>query len=64
MGDLVTTNSGGLVGLMHGQGGLTIPQPFERDIFVIPAAGVLAFLPKLCGHAAAQLLDKSISKKT
>jgi len=35
MGDLVKTNGGGLVGLLHGKGGgLTIPQPFEKDIFL------------------------------
>ncbi len=38
MADLVTTNSGGLVGLLHGQGGLTIPQPFERDIFLFDSS--------------------------
>lgn len=38
MGDLITTNSGGLVGLMHGQGGLAVPQPFERDIFLFDSS--------------------------
>lgn len=35
MSDIVKTNQGGLVGLMHNQsGGLTIPKPFEKDIFL------------------------------
>lgn len=35
MGDLVKTTGGELVGLLHGKGGgLTIPQPFEKDIFL------------------------------
>lgn len=35
MGDLVKTESNGLIGLMHGKdGGLSIPKPFERDIFL------------------------------
>lgn len=35
MGDLVKTESGGLVSLLHGKGGeLVIPKPFERDIFL------------------------------
>jgi len=39
MGELVNTNSSGLVGLLHQQGGnLTIPQPFERDIFLFDSS--------------------------
>ena len=35
MGDLIKTDSGELVGLLHGAGGnLVIPQPFERDIYL------------------------------
>lgn len=35
MGDLVKTESNSLIGLMHGKdGGLSIPKPFERDIFL------------------------------
>ena len=35
MGDLVINESNGLIGLMHGKdGGLSIPKPFERDIFL------------------------------
>lgn len=36
MGELSKTNgTGGLLGLLHGQGGgLAIPQPYERDIFL------------------------------
>ena len=35
MADLVKSDSGGLVGLMNGKGGeLSIPKPFERDIFL------------------------------
>jgi len=35
MGDLVKSNSGELVGLLHGKNGnLAIPKPFERDIFL------------------------------
>jgi hypothetical protein len=35
MGELMKTEAGGLVGLLHGAaGGLAIPQPFERDIFL------------------------------
>lgn len=35
MSDIVKSNQGGLVGLMHSQGGgLTIPKPFEKDIFL------------------------------
>ena len=34
MSDLVKKDDNGLMGVLHGQGGLTIPQPFERDIFL------------------------------
>ena len=35
MGDIVTTNAGGLAGLLHGAGGaIAIPKPFEHDIFL------------------------------
>ncbi|WP_418816838.1 HIRAN domain-containing protein [Pseudoruminococcus massiliensis] len=35
MGDLVKSGAGGLMGLLHGSNGeLTIPKPFERDIFL------------------------------
>ena len=35
MGDLVRNESNGLIGIMHGKdGGLSIPKPFERDIFL------------------------------
>ncbi len=35
MGDLIKTESGGLVSLLHGSNGeLVIPKPFEKDIFL------------------------------
>lgn len=34
MEELVPENSGGLVSLLHGSGGLSAPNPFERDIFL------------------------------
>lgn len=35
MSGLVKTDGGGLVSLLHGKGGgLSIPKPFERDIFL------------------------------
>jgi len=35
MGDLVKSGGNGLVGLLHGKGGeLSIPKPFEKDIFL------------------------------
>ena len=35
MGDLVKSGAGGLMGLLHGNNGeLTIPKPFEKDIFL------------------------------
>lgn len=36
MGDLVKSGGNGLVGLLHGKGGeLSIPKPFEKDIFLL-----------------------------
>jgi len=35
MGDLIKPEGAGLIGLMHKKGGdLTIPKPYERDIFL------------------------------
>lgn len=35
MGELIKSEGGGLVSLLHGKGGnLAIPKPFERDIFL------------------------------
>lgn len=35
MEDLVSTDGGGLIGLLHGNGGnLVVPKPFEKDIFL------------------------------
>lgn len=35
MGDLIKPEGSGVVSLFHGgNGGLVIPQPFERDIFL------------------------------
>ncbi len=35
MGNLIKTDSGGLVSLLHGSNGeLVIPKPFEKDIFL------------------------------
>lgn len=35
MGDLVKTGGSGLVGLLHGKNGeISIPKPFEKDIFL------------------------------
>lgn len=34
MSDIIKTEGTGLMGLMRGQGGLTIPKPFEHDIFL------------------------------
>lgn len=35
MGDLVETGGSGLVGLLHGKNGeISIPKPFEKDIFL------------------------------
>lgn len=35
MSDLIKSNESGLVGLLHGKGnGLSIPKPFEKDIYL------------------------------
>ena len=35
MSELINVEGGGIVGLLHGKGGdLTIPKPFEREIFL------------------------------
>lgn len=35
MGELANTNSGGLLNLLHGKGGeISVPKPFEKDIFL------------------------------
>lgn len=35
MSDLITTETGGLMGLLHNQNGeLAVPKPFEKDIFL------------------------------
>lgn len=35
MSDLIKTNGGGLASLLHGkEGGLVLPKPFERDIYL------------------------------
>lgn len=35
MSDIIKADSGGIVGMLHGRsGGLSIPKPFERDIFL------------------------------
>ena len=35
MGNIIKTDGGELAGLLHGKGGgLTVPKPFERDIFL------------------------------
>ena len=35
MGDLIKSDGGGLIGLLHSQNGeLTMPKPFEREIFL------------------------------
>ena len=35
MSDLIPSEKGGLIGLLHGAGGaIDFPQPFERDIFL------------------------------
>jgi hypothetical protein len=33
MGELTTVN-GGIIGLIHGGGGVTLPKPFEHDIYL------------------------------
>ena len=36
MSNIVKTDGGSLASLLHGKGGgLTIPKPFERDIFLL-----------------------------
>lgn len=36
MGDLMKSGGGGLMGLLHSQNGeLTMPKPFEREIFLL-----------------------------
>lgn len=36
MGDLVKSGAGGLMGLLHRNNGeLTIPKPFEKEIFLL-----------------------------
>jgi hypothetical protein len=32
MGEIITTDGGGIIGLIHGGGGVTLPKPYERDI--------------------------------
>ena len=35
MSDIIKADRGGIVGMLHGRsGGLSIPKPFERDIFL------------------------------
>ena len=34
MSDIVKTDNGGLVNLLHGGGSVEIPKPFEKDIFL------------------------------
>jgi hypothetical protein len=34
MGEIITTEGGGIIGLIHGGGGITLPKPFERDIYL------------------------------
>jgi hypothetical protein len=34
MGEIITTDGGGIIGLIHGGGGVTLPKPFERDIYL------------------------------
>ncbi len=39
MGELINTDKGGIIGLIHNQGGtISIPQPFERDIFLFDSS--------------------------
>ena len=56
MDDLIKGESGGLIGLLHGKGGgMTIPKPFEREIFLFDTyvagtshvEGILELEPKL-----------------
>ena len=34
MGEMIKTGESGLVSALHGEGGLVIPKPFERDIML------------------------------
>lgn len=34
MSDLVKKDGGGLLGVLHGTGGLVVPKPFEREIYL------------------------------
>ena len=35
MGEIAKNDGGGLISILHGKGGeITVPQPFERDIFL------------------------------
>lgn len=34
MSDLVKKDDGGLLGVLHGAGGLVVPKPFEREIYL------------------------------
>ena len=34
MGEIIKNEGTGIIGLMHGSGGMVIPKPFERDIFL------------------------------
>ncbi len=34
MGELIEAEGQAIVSMLHGQGGMTLPKPFERDIFL------------------------------
>lgn len=34
MSDIVKKDDGGLLGVLHGTGGLVVPKPFEREIYL------------------------------
>jgi len=34
MSDIVKTDKGGVLSVLHGGGGITLPKPFEREIFL------------------------------
>jgi hypothetical protein len=34
MGEIITAEGGSIIGLIHGGGGVTLPKPFERDIYL------------------------------
>lgn len=34
MSDIVKKDDGGLLGVLHGNGGLVVPKPFEREIYL------------------------------